>query len=213
MPEISFFIIILFFFHLHLLFHIDELNCIAKFSSYEFYYFRIQTLVNGYHDTKAHTLADHFGKTYIHQVGKLAYTDKFSYQQFVIIHHISLRIGCFLSFLPAHFCLQAFTATTGASQFSLGFPDLFLYLFFIYQLVLTAGRSCAPVISPGSAATPAIPVESAALFFVFVFINENIPLDLFLRYRNTLSFPALVFYRSCIAVNGQIYFAQDLGTG
>jgi len=48
--------------------------------------FCVQPLVNGNHDTKIHTLADHISKTHIHQVGQFAYTDKFRYLQFIIIH-------------------------------------------------------------------------------------------------------------------------------
>ncbi len=76
--EILFIIFFNFFFHFHLLLHIDKLHIESKLTGHQFYYFCIQTLINRYHNTKTHTLADNFGKTYIHQVSQLTNTDKFS---------------------------------------------------------------------------------------------------------------------------------------
>ena len=105
--------IIILFFHLHLLFHINELNIKTKFTGYQFYHFCIQTLVDGNHDTKPHTLADNICKTYIHQVGQFANADKFRYQQFIIFCRFTGSFGHSMSFFTTDFCFKAFTTSAG----------------------------------------------------------------------------------------------------
>ena len=62
------FTILIFFylFHFHLLFHVNELYIITKFTGHQFNYFGIKTLVNGNHNTQAHTFADYIRKIHIH---------------------------------------------------------------------------------------------------------------------------------------------------
>src|SRR5690606_24885500 len=105
-----------------------------------------------------HTLADHFGKAYIHQVGELAYTDKFSYLELIVIHRFAHRISEALSFFTAGFCFHA-SAFSTTCKFSLGFLDLFLYFFLVYEFIFSA---CDHPATTCTGLTLASPGESAA---------------------------------------------------
>jgi len=117
-PVLQIFSIFLFylFLHFHLLFHINELGFITKFTRNQFNYLCIQTLVDRYHEAKAHTLADHFGKAYIHQVSQFAYTDKLSYLQLIISCIATALFRHALAFVATMFCLEALTTSTLARQ-------------------------------------------------------------------------------------------------
>jgi hypothetical protein len=71
------------------IFQTDEFYFKTKFTYHEFDHFRIKTLVDRYHDTEVHTLPDHIGKAYIHQVGEFAYGYKLSYLQLVVNYIIA----------------------------------------------------------------------------------------------------------------------------
>ena len=60
--------------HFHLFLHINELDVITKLACHQLNDFRIESLVDRNHYPEAHTLADHFCKTYVHQVCQLTYT-------------------------------------------------------------------------------------------------------------------------------------------
>ena len=73
------FCFILFFFLLHFIgiFNTNEFYFNTKFAGNQFNYFRIQTLINGYHYPQVHTLANYIGKANIHQVGQFTHCYKF----------------------------------------------------------------------------------------------------------------------------------------
>jgi len=123
---IIFFILV---FHFHLLLHVDELDFEAEFSGHEFDHFRVEALVDGYHDAEAHTLADDFGEADVHQVGEFAHADEFCQLEFVVLHAFAHAFGHFIAFGATVFGFQALSATTGTGQFGLGFADLILDLF------------------------------------------------------------------------------------
>ena len=130
------------FFHFHLLFHVDKFDIKAKFTGYQLNYFRIQPLVNGYHDTKTHTLADHFSEANVHRVGQFTHGNEFGYLQLVIF----CPFHCFCGFITA-FTAELFHAlalTTTTRKLSLGFLYLSLNFFFVNLFIFTFGK-CRPL--------------------------------------------------------------------
>ncbi len=187
-------------------FHINEFNIETKFAGYQFYYFRIESLIYRYHNTKTHTLADNFGKTYIHQVGQFAYTDEFRYLQFIIINGFAHGFSHFLSFFTTQFCLQAFSSSTCAGKFCLCFFYFFLDLFFVDLFFLPSLITASSSSSTSSSVTPII-TNKSTWFFIF---KKFLFLYSLLFNRDTLSFSFLFFFRSCITINRQINFPKDL---
>ena len=66
----------LFFFHFCSILNTNKLYLKTKLTGDQFNNICLKSLVNGYHDTKAHTFADNISKTHVHQISKLAYRDK-----------------------------------------------------------------------------------------------------------------------------------------
>ena len=134
-------VVVIFFlhlFHLKLFLHVDEFNIESKFTGYKFNYFRIETLVDGHHQAKAHTFSDYFSIAYIHQVGEFAYADKFGKLQLVILYvAVTCLFGNFITFCATVFCLKALTSTTGTGKLGLRFADFILNFFFIDFFLLT----------------------------------------------------------------------------
>ena len=120
------------------IFQSDKFYFKTKFAGYQFNDFRIQTLVNGHHDTEVHTLANYIGKAYVHQVGQFTYGHKFCYLQPVIDRLFAHRFSGFIAFGAAVFGFQALSPSTRTGQFGLGFADLFLNGFLIDFFVLPA---------------------------------------------------------------------------
>ena len=213
--QFIFTVLFIFLFHFHLLLHIDEFDIESEFTGHKFDYFRIETLVDGHHDTEAHTFADHFRKTYIHQVGEFAHADKFRYLQFVI-HRIAHGIRHFLAFFPAVFGLQALALTTTTGKLGLRFLDLPLNFFLVNEFIFPTSKyrtGAATVRAACRTTTTTLESASAAArTFVFFFINEDLPFVIFFLNRDTLPFFLLVFHRTGIIVHRQFNLTEDLGT-
>ena len=201
--------------HFHLLFHINELHIKPKLTGYQFNYFRIKTLVDRYHDTQAHTLANYLCKTYIHQVSQFAYADKLCYLQFIIIGCATHCFRHFLSFLTAVLSFQALAFTAPTRKFGLRFLYLPLNFFFVNQFIFPAATSATAVVSAVTTTTTVATTltESATtLSLVITFlIDEYFPLGVFFLNRDTFTFLLLIFYGSCIGMYGELNFSEDFG--
>ena len=124
-------------FHFELLLHIDKLHFVTEFISNKFDYLGVETLVDGYHQAKAHTFTNYFCIAHIHQVCQFAHTDKFSELKLVILHIVSA--GLFGHLIPlgtAVFRLQTLPSTARTGQLCLRFTyfilDFLLINFFCF---------------------------------------------------------------------------------
>ncbi len=206
MLQFIFFIIFVFFFHLHLLLHIDERYIEAELTGHQFDHLRIQALVDRHHDAQAHTLADHLGKAHVHQTRELAHADELRHLQFVVGHFRTAGLRHLESFFTTELGLHLALATT-SGEFGLGLLN-FLLNFFLIDGLSIATLKRFTLASTGHATPTAI--ETTARLFG---IDKGLMTRCFaLRQRNAGSFLFIITHRTRIAGRRQIDLTHDLRT-
>src|SRR5215207_3527725 len=142
--EVFFFIFVVLFLHFELLLHVDKFDFVTKFISHQLNHLSIQSLIDGHHQTEAHTFSNNFRIADIHQIGKFTHTDEFGKLQLVILNIFSTSLlGHFIPFRTAVFSFKAFTSTPGAGKFRLSFPYFVLYFFLINFLCFARNKATA----------------------------------------------------------------------
>src|SRR5690606_2172805 len=77
------FVVISFF--ISILLKIDKFYFTVKFTSHQLYHLCIETLVDRYHNTQAHTFTNHLGEWHIEQGCQFGNRDKLSHLQYAAI--------------------------------------------------------------------------------------------------------------------------------